>query len=151
LELRNFYGGASDASLPESPMMDVDGCDLIFRRATMVTVCAWMCLVASVYAITFRRVGIFTQGTSSSWCGVCTRGVSFFILIHPSDCQIHATRPSQSNLRFSNKWSGILRRSRFNASPFHQRALGMGANGLVDPIREPESFTRWCECRWQDS
>jgi hypothetical protein len=72
---------------------------------------------------------------------------SSFILIHPLGLlQIHATRPSQSNLRFSNKWSGILwQRSRFNASPI-TNAFGMGANVHVDPITGARVFLlRWCE------
>jgi hypothetical protein len=65
--------------------MDVDGCDLIFRRATMVTVCAWMCLVASVYAITPSDEWVYLQTRNESAGGAVYVLVALFVLIHPLD------------------------------------------------------------------
>jgi signal transduction histidine kinase len=156
-ELRSyvkFYGGDSDAfASHESPMMDVDGCDSIFRQATACTVCVWMLLVATVYAITPSDEWEYLQGKEKEAAIVAfyVLVVSlFFVLIQPLGLlQIDATRPCQSNLRVSKKWSGIL------VAAVAVQCIAISTNALlawaptvvrVDPITGARVFLlRWCE------
>jgi hypothetical protein len=134
--------------------MDVDGCDLIFRRATMVTVCVDVSR-ASVYAITLPTSGyIYKARNGGSGAVYVLPCRSFFILIHPLGLlQIHATRPSQSNLRFTNeRYFGGSGRGSMHRH-FTNALLAWAPTVVhVDP-QEPESFylDGANGRRWQDS
>jgi hypothetical protein len=107
----NLYGGAtSDASHHEIPLMDVVGCARIFRQATVLSVCLWLLLVASVYVITPFDKWEYLQGMEREAAVVAVYVIAlslFFVLIQPLGLQkIRAA--SHSSRRCSNKWSGIL-------------------------------------------
>jgi signal transduction histidine kinase len=156
-ELRSyvkFYGGDSDAfASRESPMMDVDGCDRIFRQATALSAFVWMLLVASVYAITPSDEWVYLQGKEKEAAVVAfyVLAVSLIFILIPSIglLQIDATRPCQSNLGLSKKWSGIL------VAAVAVQCIAIATNALlawaptvvhIDPITGARVFLlRWCE------
>jgi signal transduction histidine kinase len=157
-ELRSYvkiYGGASDAFTSlESPLMDVAGCDRIYRQATALTVCVWLFLLASVYAITPSDEWEYLQGKEQEAAAVAfyVLVVSLmFVLIHPLGLlQIHATRPSRNSRHgHNNKWSGIL------VAAVAVQCTAIATNALlawaptvvrVDPITGARVFLlRWCE------
>jgi hypothetical protein len=143
----NFYGGASDAfASRDSPMMDVDGATLSGEQRW--SLCAWMCLVARIRNHPSDE-WVYLQGRNEKQqrCGVCTAVSLFFILIHSIGLlQMDATRPSQSNLRFSNKWAVFCGSGR-GSMHRHTNAFwhGRQRSFTSTQLREPVFLLRWCE------
>jgi hypothetical protein len=156
-ELRSFvnsHGSDRDAFASlESPLMDVVGCDRIFRQATVLCVCVWLSLVASVYAITPFNEWEYLQGKEREAAATAFYVLVlslFYFLIQPLGLlQINATRSSRSNRRARNKWSGIL------VAAVAVQCTAIATNALlawaptvvrVDPITGARVFLlRWCE------
>jgi signal transduction histidine kinase len=151
----NFYGGASDAfASRETLLMDVVGCDRIFRRATALAVCTWLSLVVTVYAITPSNEWEYLEGQEREAAAVAfyVLVVSlFFVLIHPLGIlQIHATKSTHgSSSAANNKWSGILVAAvAVICTAICTNALLAWAPTVVrvDPFTGARVFLlRWCE------
>jgi hypothetical protein len=128
-------------------MMDVDGATLSSGEQR------WSLCVRGCVSFRIRNhpsdEWVYLQGRNEAAAGaVYVLAVSlFFILIHSIGSLLMDTTSQSTSALATNGAVFWWQRSRFNASPFHQRALAWAPTVVhVDPITGARVFLlRWCE------